>query len=236
MFPEFEVKKIKEGFWAINQGGVRCFLAEGTEKALLVDAGFGGNLKTLCETLTEKPLELIITHADPDHVGAAGQFDGFYMHPAEFTTMAAKHGSAEDAVSIWEGDIIDLGGFRFEVVLLSGHTPGSIGLLEREKRFLIAGDTVQSTPVYMFGSHRSVPAYRAAIKKLMTMTGDFDTIYCSHGEISLGTEILADLHALAGDICRGDWPEESPAPAHLPETVQIYGKGPARFYLEKPEK
>lgn len=48
-FPPYEPVKISEKFWAIEQGGVRCYLFEGDDMALLVDAGFGGDLKTVCE-------------------------------------------------------------------------------------------------------------------------------------------------------------------------------------------
>ena len=41
-FPPFEPVKIDEKFWAIEQGGVRYYLFEGEDMALLVDAGFGG--------------------------------------------------------------------------------------------------------------------------------------------------------------------------------------------------
>lgn len=54
-FPHFEPIKIDEKFWAIEQSGVRCYLFEGDDMALLVDAGFGGDLKSVCEKLTDKP-------------------------------------------------------------------------------------------------------------------------------------------------------------------------------------
>ena len=38
------------------------------------------------------------------------------------------------------GEVIDLGEMEMEVVSLRGHTPGSIGLLDRKHRFLYTGD------------------------------------------------------------------------------------------------
>lgn len=231
--PPYKAEKVQDGFWMIDQQGVRCFLFEGEEDALLVDAGFGGDLRSICEELTDKPIQLIVTHADGDHLGAKDQFDVYMMHPAEFSYYAQRHQEPINAVPVWEGDVLDLGTYQFEVVLLSGHTPGSIGLLEREKRFLIGGDTVQSGPVYMFGNGRNLPAYLAAIRKLQAMGADFDKIYSSHGEVVLDKDILVDIEILADEICQGEWPEPQEAPAHMPETVKTYAKGRAAFYLEK---
>lgn len=41
--------------------------------------------------------------------------------------------------------------YHFEVVLIPGHTPGSIALWEKEKRFLISGDSVTNATTFLFG-------------------------------------------------------------------------------------
>ncbi|MGS4786886.1 MBL fold metallo-hydrolase [Streptococcus sp. P25B114] len=40
------------------------------------------------------------------------------------------------------GKYFKVGGFKFEIINLQGHTPGHIGLLDRQKQLLIGGDTV----------------------------------------------------------------------------------------------
>ncbi|MBQ3009207.1 MAG: MBL fold metallo-hydrolase [Oscillospiraceae bacterium] len=232
-YPPYATEKISEHFWVIHQQGVRCFLFEGEDMALLVDAGFGGKLKEECEKLTDKPIHLILTHADGDHTGAAAQFGPVMMHPAEFAYCEMRSGKAVNAIPVWEDDVIDIGTFRFEIILISGHTPGSIALLEREKRFIITGDTVGTEPVYMFNTGRNMPAYLAAVRKLKGMSEDFDVIYASHGKINPPKDILRQLCVLAGEITNGKYPPAKPAPAHMPETVKIYAKGDAAFYCEK---
>jgi len=44
--------------------------------------------------------------------------------------------------SVVEGDVIDLGDRHFEVMHLPGHSPGSIGLYERDSETLFAGDAI----------------------------------------------------------------------------------------------
>ena len=232
-FPPFEPVKIADGFWTLEQNGVRCYLFEGDDMALLVDAGFGGDLKSVCETLTDKPIQLLITHADGDHMGAAGQFGPYYMHPSEFSYYEMRNGKQPDAVPLWEGETIDIGKFCFEIVFIPGHTPGSIALLEKQKRFILTGDTVGSTPIYMFNSGRNLPAYLASIKKLKEIQGSFDLIWPAHGKRPLEKDILKELCTLAGDITTGKWPAPQPAPAHMPENVKVYGNGKAAFYLAK---
>ncbi|WP_067793877.1 MBL fold metallo-hydrolase [Actinomadura formosensis] len=51
------------------------------------------------------------------------------------------------AIGLGEGDVIDLGGRRLEVLHLPGHTPGSIALLDAERDALFSGDIVAARPV-----------------------------------------------------------------------------------------
>lgn len=232
----YQTVELGTGFWAIEQQGVRCFLLEGREYALLVDTGYGGELREVCAGLTDKPIRLVHTHSDRDHVGASAQFAPRYMHPAEFSTHQLKNGSPAGCLPIWEGEIIDLGTYRLEVVLIPGHTPGSIALLERDKRFIIGGDSIQDNPIYMFGPGRDLAAFAASMEKLLAMQEAFDTVYPSHGGRTAPVSVIGELLTLAREICAGVWPAPRPAPAHLPAGVQIYGKGQVSLLLQKEEQ
>jgi glyoxylase-like metal-dependent hydrolase (beta-lactamase superfamily II) len=48
-----------------------------------------------------------------------------------------------------EGDVVDLGDRRFEVLHLPGHTPGEIGLWEADTRTLFSGDCVYESGVLL---------------------------------------------------------------------------------------
>ena len=72
---------------------------------------------------------------------------------------------------MFEGDIIDLGERKLEVVHVPGHTPGSITLLDREERCLIGGDPIQiDGEIYMFGLHRYMEAYVFGLEHLLERT------------------------------------------------------------------
>jgi hydroxyacylglutathione hydrolase len=210
----YTVNKIREGFYSIEQGFVRCFLIEGYREALLIDTGVGsGNLKKYVEEITKLPITVIFTHADGDHVGNAGQFDTRFMHPCEFDYYKSKNDKTVSMEPVWEGDIIDLGRYSFEVILIPGHTPGSIVLLEKEKRFLIGGDSIQIGSIFMFGNGRNFDAYRASMKKLQGRLKEFDTVYASHNILSMEANTVNLLYEAAGKVMEN----------------KVYGKPEERF-------
>lgn len=68
-----------------------------------------------------------------------------------------------------EGDILDLGSHRYEVLHLPGHSPGGIGLFEAETGVLFAADTIYDGPLLFDGPGMSVPAYRESFRKLRAL-------------------------------------------------------------------
>ena len=63
---------------------VNTYLVEGTERAILIDGGAGlGDLAADVRALTDKPIDVVVTHGDGDHTAAAGCFGKAYMHPLD---------------------------------------------------------------------------------------------------------------------------------------------------------
>ena len=80
----YEIVKIDEYSWRIEDTGVRFFLLTGMDRALLIDSGMRvSNARDIAAGLTDLPISLLNTHADRDHIGSNEQFESFYMHPAE---------------------------------------------------------------------------------------------------------------------------------------------------------
>ena len=210
----YTTNKIRDGFYSIEMGFVRSFLIEGDKEALLIDTGVGeANLKKYVEEITNLPVTVIFTHADGDHVGNAGQFERRFMHPCEFDYYKCKNEEIVSMEAVWEGDIIDLGKYSFEVILIPGHTPGSIALLEKEKRFLIGGDSIQSGSIFMFGNGRNFDAYLSSMKKLQGRLKEFDTVYASHNVLSMEANTVNLLCLAASKVMQN----------------KVYGKPEERF-------
>jgi len=86
------------GFYRIGSAeGVFCYLIEGTEKAMLIDTGYGlADLREAVREITSLPLIIVNTHGHCDHIGGNGYFDvPCYIHPDDMT-IPVIHGSVPE--------------------------------------------------------------------------------------------------------------------------------------------
>lgn len=226
----YETHSLPDGTIRIEEGGVRSFLVPGREKALLIDTGFGtGDLRALCQSLTELPIILVNTHADRDHLGCNGQFETAYLHEDDWARARRSLPKDYPFQPVTEGTVFDLGGRRLEVLHIPGHTPGSIALLDRDNRILFGGDTVQEGPIYMFGEGRNMEQFRDSIQKLLGMQDLFDSIYPSHHSIPVRSDLLPVLFAGAEKALEGQLAGE--AVELNGRTVQLCKANGIAFYL-----
>ncbi|HKJ41546.1 MAG TPA: MBL fold metallo-hydrolase, partial [Sunxiuqinia sp.] len=82
----FHATKIADGVTQIqcSDRAAYVYLVEGSKKAVLVDAGIGvGNLRVFVESLTDKPVSVLVTHYHLGGTGGAGDFENVYMHPKD---------------------------------------------------------------------------------------------------------------------------------------------------------
>lgn len=203
----FEIIQVDENTWRIEDNGqVRFFLLKGTKEALLIDSGMTvTNAKEIAERLTKLPVRLLNTHADRDHVGSNFEFETFYMHPSEASNYYHTQKQTGVFLPIEEGDIIDLGGRPLEIIALPGHTPGSIGILDVNKRVLFGGDPVQDGMIFLFGVQREIHAYLHSLRKLDRYRERFDAIYPSHGTFPVRPELIDTLYDAAADMMNGKY-------------------------------
>lgn len=208
--------------------GEQMYLVEGEEKAALIDTGSGaGSLKSYVETLTDKPVLVLLTHGHVDHALGAPEFEEVYMnHDDDYIynqhcVLEVRKGylssspdfplveesdyipveSCERFHDLKEGDVFDLGGMTIELFSCPGHTRGSMVMLLREERTLITGDSC-NTFTFLFDDYSEcLEAYEKNLKRLMEKTeGKFDRVYLSHGESPLPVELLAGVLQVCEDI------------------------------------
>lgn len=198
-----EVIQIDQNTWRIEDGMVRFFVLEGADKALMIDSGMTTpDAIEIAKTVTDKPIEMLNTHADRDHVSGNIAFDCCYMSPAEEANYRNAGGQGR-IVPIKEGDVIDLGDRPLEIIDIPGHTPGSVAILDVKARALISGDSVQDGRIFMFGTFRNMQDYVPSMKKLLTYKERFDKIYPSHGTFPVSPDLIEKLITGAEEILSG---------------------------------
>jgi glyoxylase-like metal-dependent hydrolase (beta-lactamase superfamily II) len=68
-----------------------------------------------------------------------------------------------------DGDIVDLGDRRFEVIHTPGHSPGGIALFERATGILFSGDIVYDGPLIEDAYHSNAADYVASMERLLDL-------------------------------------------------------------------
>ena len=179
---------------------VLMYLVAGTERALLVDTGYGvGDLAGFVAGLTDLPVTVALTHAHVDHAFGASQFDDVRLNPAELPVLAEHQvlstrmheqvdAAARDATdatpkpylapavdpstltALVAGDRIDLGGVTVAAFATPGHTPGSLALLVETDRLLITGDAANQLTFLFLPESSSVAAYAGTLRRLREET------------------------------------------------------------------
>ncbi len=101
----YRVKHIDENIYRINSDeGVNSDLFVGTDRALLLDTGYGfGTLRDTIREITEKPLTIVNSHGHMDHAGGNWQFnEKFFIHPLDESVLKKHLGKAMREMTVSE--------------------------------------------------------------------------------------------------------------------------------------
>ena len=102
----YEVIEFAPDTYQISEAGRwNMFLLVGEEKALSLDGGIGvGGVRRLCESITDLPVEHVLTHTHWDHVGAAHEWESVGVHPGGKDKLANDYtAGCRDFVKTWDG-------------------------------------------------------------------------------------------------------------------------------------
>jgi len=124
---------------------VYCYLAVGSERALLYDTVYGvGSLPGVIKKITNKPVTVVLGHGHTDHAMGAYQFDEAWVHEADFElcryggTEAYRRGFLDYLKQT--GQILPKG-FNADVFIKAG--AGNLKKLEIGQVFDLGGLTME---------------------------------------------------------------------------------------------
>ncbi len=169
-----------------------------------------GNMKRVVEQLTDLDVIVLNSHTHYDHIGGNYQFDTIYARDTAYTRGRAAGSQPEAVAEflregwVWkplpegfvvedyrsrafaisrfvdEGDIIDLGGRKLEILSTPGHAPDSICLIDRENRLLLTGDSFYLAPLYTHLEGSDFLDYAKTAARLSGLADDIDAALTSH--------------------------------------------------------
>lgn len=82
--------------------------------------------------------------------------------------------------ALHDGDVIDLGGRVLTVLHTPGHSPDSICLIDDRDGLLVAGDTVNSGPIYAQAAESDLEDFARSTARLAGLAGDVSLVAMGH--------------------------------------------------------
>jgi len=163
-----------------------CYIVESSGEAIVIDPGEPN--PELLESVSGLRVKAIInTHAHPDHIGGNAYLKEnlkapLLLHPKDLELFQTVLGdSLKPDRWLEEGDTLEVGKLKFEVLHTPGHTPGSITLLERGESVLFTGDLLFAGSIgrtdFPGGSDSEM---HKSLERLVKLEGDWQ-IYPGHG-------------------------------------------------------
>lgn len=178
------------------------------------------SLRDHVRLVCERPLIAVGSHCHYDHIGGHHEFEERAVHAAEAEILAypsRRNTVADTWVSddmfaavptddyraadyevrpapatrlLRDGDAVDLGDRRFEVIHLPGHSPGSIALWEAATGILFSGDVTYDGALLDNAYHSDVGDYLDSMERLRGIP--VRLVHAGHFA-SFGRDRLAEL-------------------------------------------
>ncbi|MCD8127811.1 MAG: MBL fold metallo-hydrolase [Clostridiales bacterium] len=210
--------------------------------------GMVDTLRPLVEQLTDKLILCIVAHGHPDHVGGAAQFDEVYMNEADAALLPDSlsverrvkdvfgRGDVSEEMMAYSkthivgtqdlhyrpmvpGDVFDLGGVTLEVFAMSGHTLGSVALLNRKDNYALVSDSF---------SRRTAPEarvdladYAAGLEGFQAAIREDTPLYWGHGVDPVDHAYLRDMCTACKEVVAGDTAEDVESVSRRPSPVPV---------------
>jgi len=198
-----EKPHLKAGIVTVTPFQQNCGILwdEETTHALVIDPG--GDVPRIADAISHLGVtveRILLTHGHIDHAGGAAELaeilgnvpiegpdqrdrfllDGLSAQASSFGFTGVRN--VTPTRWLREGDHVNLGAHRFDVLHCPGHTPGHIVFVNHATRFAIVGDVLFRGSVgrtdFPYGDH---DALIGAIRDKLLPLGDDIRFLCGHG-------------------------------------------------------
>jgi len=197
-----------------------CYLLNGSGCSLLIDTGLGiGNIYDEVKRLTDNPVTAVATHVHWDHIGGHKYFSDFYAHREETKWLSGEFPLSVEMIRrmvidhcdlpenydidtytvfqgtptriLKDGDIMDIGGRRIEVVHTPGHSPGHMCFWEKEKGYLFTGDLVYKGTLFAYYPSTNPGDYLESLEKISVLPAK--RVFPGHHSLDIQPDILVRM-------------------------------------------
>ena len=181
-----------------------------------------GDIKACVADLTDLPVTVLNSHDHFDHIGGNAQFEQVMCYNVDTAIERLTHGIPHEELVEWinpdaivnppdnfspdtfftagkaptatveDGQMIDLGNRKLEIVYTPGHSNSCIILIDEQNGLLFTGDTWYPGWLYLFPKEYSLAEYLETMRKVETVIREknIQQIYPSHNVILTGTEMF----------------------------------------------
>ena len=195
-------------------------------------------IRPVVERITDLPVSVLNSHTHYDHVGGNSEFSSVFAIDSDYTraNMAGFENSriaadlgpeafcdgppasvdlAAFRTKPWaqsryvkDGEILDLGGRRLEILHVPGHTPDSTALLDAENGMLFTGDTFYDAGLWLYVPESNLDDYDRALARLVSVEGRVKYLLGAHNvaRVDAGrlTQVRAALRKMRSNSIDGD--------------------------------
>jgi glyoxylase-like metal-dependent hydrolase (beta-lactamase superfamily II) len=193
-----------------------------------------GKISSVVRGLTPLSVIVVNSHTHFDHVGGNAEFQKIWNQDLPYTLTNARGGLndySRDALSpqrlcgelpkgvsastfstrpwrathiLKDGETIDLGNRKLQVLFTPGHTPDSLCLIDRKNKLLFTGDTYYPGPIYLFVPETDLAAYTSSIHRLAELAPSLKLLLPAHNVPFAEPQVLVRLDAALKAIQRGE--------------------------------